>query len=176
MLAPIATLSDQMAPDPAMDLLLSPNGQGGTLDPSAPLDPSQIDSSLESQQGGDVFTPPTPQSSLTAPTEPPTSALTPDAPKVPAEPPAQTQEGLRSMLEAPPSFETDADPVPDPANAPSLPRPDPPNEPSRASVAPTEPSSADSSTGGAATESDPIPDAQAAPKGELDNPLFNWAQ
>ncbi|MAO92866.1 MAG: hypothetical protein CMM78_07680 [Rhodospirillaceae bacterium] len=180
MLAPIATLSDQMAPDPAMDLLLSPTGQGGTLDPSAPLDPSQINSSQETGQDGSVFTPPAPQSSLTAPTEPPTSALTPDAPKVPAEPPAQTQEGLRSMLEAPPSFETDTDPVPDPANAPSLPRPDPPNEPPRASVEPipqpTDPSPPESSTGGAATDSDPIPDAEAAPKGELDNPLFNWAQ
>ena len=58
MLAPIATLSDQMAPDPAMDLLLSPTGQGGTLDPSAPLDPSQINSSQETGQDGSVFTPP----------------------------------------------------------------------------------------------------------------------
>ncbi|MDF1749256.1 MAG: hypothetical protein P1V34_10325, partial [Alphaproteobacteria bacterium] len=117
-------------------------------------------------------TSPEPQSSLTAPTEAPTSTLTPDAPKVPATPASPPEEGLRSMLEGSPSFDTQA--VPDPANAQPLPKPVIPEEPARAAVeAPSETTPPSSDTPGT-SPAEPAP--ESAPKGELDNPLFNWAQ
>ena len=154
MLEPISSLWGA-GPDPAMQLLQSPNGLGETLDPSSLiLDPSQ------SGDGATTITPPPVAPPGAPPGAPPVSTLEPaQPPAVPdlgsePEPPPGGDDGLRDSLLAPPSF--DAPP----------PRPDPPAAPSRAEESTVPSDDAAPQTEGGTGQGD----------GELDNPLFQWAQ
>lgn len=178
MLEPIAGLGGG-APDPVMDLLTGQEGVGTELDPSA----LQSLDSLTDQEGGITpppGAPPVPPARPVekAPPEPPQSSLsdprleepvttTPDpAPETPAGS-GEGASSLRDALQSAPSFD-------------ALPRPDVPPEPPRADVLPAlEPETeANPETG-----PDAEPDAEGDPSGgvgredgDLDNPLFDWAQ
>ncbi len=172
MLAPIAGLFGDTT-DPSMQLL-SPGGDlGDSLDPSALIDGGA--------PSDGVFTPPpdgnrvldtTPlvPSEPQAPLEPPLSTLTPDAPIIETPPPAAPVEDA-----APPETPNYLDSLQEPPSFDTLPYPEPPSEPARAEGV--------EDTSGAAA---PAPESQPAPAsppagtrrddGELDNPLFDWAQ
>lgn len=175
MLAPIAGLFGG-APDPSMQLLGPDSDLGTQLDPSALIqDGESSDGVFTPPPSGASTTPgasPMPPSGETAPSEPPLSTLTPDAPIVetaPAEPgaaepgtaepaPAESQPFL-DALESPPSFDT-------------LPRPEPPDQPVR-----------DEGPAASAPQEDPAAEEPSEPTppsgrddGDLDNPLFDWAQ
>jgi adhesin transport system outer membrane protein len=172
MLAPIAGLFGDTT-DPSMQLL-SPGGDlGDSLDPSALIDGGT--------PSDGVFTPPpdgnpvldtTPlvPSEPQAPLEPPLSTLTPDAPIIETPPPAAPVEDA-----APPETPNYLDSLQEPPSFDTLPYPEPPSEPARAEGV--------EDTSGAAA---PAPESQPAPAsppagtrrddGELDNPLFDWAQ
>ncbi|NMM43243.1 TolC family protein [Rhodospirillaceae bacterium KN72] len=156
MLEPISGLWGA-GPDPAMQLLQSPTGLGETLDPSSLiLDPSQT---------GDGTTTITPPPGASPPGAPPVSTLEPAEPPaaaepvpspdlgVEAEPSPQDGDVLRDSLLAPPSFD-------------APPRPEPPSAPARGE----EPT-------GAVDETAPQSEGgNGQGDGELDNPLFQWAQ
>ena len=156
MLEPISGLWGA-GPDPAMQLLQSPTGLGGTLDPSSLiLDPSQAG------DGMTTITPPpgAPPVSPQEPAEPPVAADPVPAPDlgVEQEPVQEDGDVLRDSLLAPPSF--DAPP----------PRPEPPAAPTRAEdpAVPTDDGASQSEGGNGA--------GAGTGDGELDNPLFQWAQ
>jgi adhesin transport system outer membrane protein len=180
MLEPIAGLSGA-GPDPSMELLDPEGSLGDELDPSGLL------------EGDSVFTPPA-DDGLTepmpepAPEEPPAAALDPAAPDPAAsdpvipEPPAT---GLDQQLDAAPSFDAVPRPQPPPEPPPRTQAPEQPPLPELPPAQQPAPAAPPESGLESGLESGPEPPAQAdpdtlsepaVPEGDLDNPLFDWAQ